>query len=442
MSRSSRRAEAARMKAAAEKDFVHTAADRVGPLAQSAAERIGPLAEAAADAIGAAADKVSPLAHSAADRVGPLAQNAASRVGPIAQTAADKIAPLAGQAVERVGPYAKLAADRVSPYTQSAAGKIAPIAATARLRGSQVTEDARKRINPVLDDAVGRLGPVVGSARDKVGSDLFPRLSEMLGVVTAGSAVEEIAKDEPVVTKKKGRWVKRIAFISALGAVVVVLARRFLGSQDADWQAARPSTPYVPPTPPSSPAPTSTDTTTDAATDVGVTAEADAGPEVGDSTHLETAEVHGATALDQPGERGDGVAETAAGHEESVAVEEDFAAESAPMSLLNVTDSGDVEETVVDEVVVREPVADLPEGEPVNSSLAADEAAADERSARWSGEGVYVGHEPPEGFVIKGNERSMKYHMPEAAGYSRTIAEVWFNSEEAAQQAGFVRAQR
>jgi hypothetical protein len=63
-------------------------------------------------------------------------------------------------------------------------------------------------------------------------------------------------------------------------------------------------------------------------------------------------------------------------------------------------------------------------------------------SPRYEGEGVYVGHEPPDGFTIKGNERSMKYHVPESSGYGRTIAEVWFNSEEAAQQAGFVRAQR
>ena len=61
---------------------------------------------------------------------------------------------------------------------------------------------------------------------------------------------------------------------------------------------------------------------------------------------------------------------------------------------------------------------------------------------RYQGEGVYVGHEPPEGFTIKGNERSMKYHVPESGGYGRTVAEVWFNSEEAAKQAGFVRAQR
>ncbi|MGI5951973.1 MAG: hypothetical protein ACOX61_09055 [Brooklawnia sp.] len=58
------------------------------------------------------------------------------------------------------------------------------------------------------------------------------------------------------------------------------------------------------------------------------------------------------------------------------------------------------------------------------------------------GEGAYVGAEPPEGFVIKGNERSMKYHTADSAGYERTIADVWFNSEQAAQDAGFTRAQR
>ncbi len=435
MSRSSRRAEAARIQAAAEKDFVHTAADRVGPLAQSAAERIGPLVEAAADAIGAAADKVSPLAHSAADRVGPLAQNAASRVGPLAQTAADRIAPFAGQAVDRVGPYARLAADRVSPYTQSAAGyaqsaagRIVPIAATVRVRGARITEDARARISPVLDDAVVRLVPVVVSARDKVNSDLLPRLSDVLGVVTAGSAVEEIPEQELVVPKKKGRWVKRIAVVGALGAVVVVVARRFLGGSDADWQAARPSAPYVPPT---APAPAPTETAADSVGDAGVAAEARDDLAGGSSAPVETAGTNGASVLDQPVESG-------LDNEPAAAMEEDFAAaEPAPVGLLNVDDAGNVEETVVDHVVVSEPVPDLPEGEPVS-----DSQAADERPARWSGEGVYVGHQPPEGFVIKGNERSKKYHVPESAGYGRTVAEVWFNSEEAAQQAGFVRAQR
>ncbi len=70
-----------------------------------------------------------------------------------------------------------------------------------------------------------------------------------------------------------------------------------------------------------------------------------------------------------------------------------------------------------------------------------DETATTEPSQVF-GEGSYVGSEPPEGFTIKGNDRSMKYHLPESGGYDRTIADVWFNSEEAAQAAGFSRAQR
>jgi hypothetical protein len=58
------------------------------------------------------------------------------------------------------------------------------------------------------------------------------------------------------------------------------------------------------------------------------------------------------------------------------------------------------------------------------------------------GEGSYAGPNPPEDFTIKGNERSMKYHLPGSAGYARTNGDVWFASEETAEAAGFVRAQR
>ncbi|GAA4904037.1 hypothetical protein GCM10025789_23810 [Tessaracoccus lubricantis] len=67
--------------------------------------------------------------------------------------------------------------------------------------------------------------------------------------------------------------------------------------------------------------------------------------------------------------------------------------------------------------------------------------AAPEAGAGY-GEGSYVGSEPPEGYTIKGNERSKKYHVEGSGGYDRTIAEVWFNSEEAAEAAGFTKAQR
>jgi len=68
------------------------------------------------------------------------------------------------------------------------------------------------------------------------------------------------------------------------------------------------------------------------------------------------------------------------------------------------------------------------------------EASAVAEDVAEPADGGYRGDSPPEGFDIKGNEDSMKYHTPESQWYSQTIAEVWFDSEEAAQAAGFVNA--
>ncbi len=46
----------------------------------------------------------------------------------------------------------------------------------------------------------------------------------------------------------------------------------------------------------------------------------------------------------------------------------------------------------------------------------------------------------PEGFEIKGNQDSGKYHTPASQWYDQTVAEVWFKTEEAAEKAGFVKA--
>lgn len=43
----------------------------------------------------------------------------------------------------------------------------------------------------------------------------------------------------------------------------------------------------------------------------------------------------------------------------------------------------------------------------------------------------------PDGFDIKGNADSMKYHTPGSQWYDVTVAEVWFSSAEAAEAAGF-----
>ena len=83
--------------------------------------------------------------------------------------------------------------------------------------------------------------------------------------------------------------------------------------------------------------------------------------------------------------------------------------------------------------------------EPETAVEEAAEAPAEpveETAGRDYGEGSYAGANPPEGYTIKGNERSMKFHTPDGAGYSRTNADVWFVSSEAAEAAGFTRASR
>ena len=46
----------------------------------------------------------------------------------------------------------------------------------------------------------------------------------------------------------------------------------------------------------------------------------------------------------------------------------------------------------------------------------------------------------PEGYTIKGNADSMKYHEPDGQWYDQTIAEVWCKSAEDAEAAGFTKA--
>ncbi len=49
-------------------------------------------------------------------------------------------------------------------------------------------------------------------------------------------------------------------------------------------------------------------------------------------------------------------------------------------------------------------------------------------------------HEAPDGYPIKGNADSMKYHQPEGRWFENTVAEVWFATTDAAEAAGFTEA--
>lgn len=111
--------------------------------------------------------------------------------------------------------------------------------------------------------------------------------------------------------------------------------------------------------------------------------------------------------------------------------------DNAPMAVLEV----------ITEAVKSKPKAETAEETNAKAAaVAAAEAPVEETPAEDTaeivdyGENSFRGTEAPEGFDIKGNEDSMKFHTPESRWYEQTDAEVWFNSEEAAEVAGFTKA--
>jgi len=103
-------------------------------------------------------------------------------------------------------------------------------------------------------------------------------------------------------------------------------------------------------------------------------------------------------------------------------------------ALLDARDDGwELQDAVFDDDVDEQPAQN-------DETPTPEEPAADD--PHRYGDGSYIGQEPPEGYVIKANERSMKFHMPRAIGYERCVTDIWFNSPEAAERAGFTRSLR
>ena len=82
---------------------------------------------------------------------------------------------------------------------------------------------------------------------------------------------------------------------------------------------------------------------------------------------------------------------------------------------------------------------------PILTADTADTAETDDTEATDGGHGAdsaapLADGSAPEGFDIKGNADSMKFHRPGSQWYDATVAEVWFRTSEAAEAAGFVEA--
>lgn len=107
--------------------------------------------------------------------------------------------------------------------------------------------------------------------------------------------------------------------------------------------------------------------------------------------------------------------------------------DNAPMAVIElvmepVASKGAVAEaTKVAEKAAEAPKAEAPKAE------AAEDQPAGSHAPLESGEA-------PEGFEVKGNSGSMKYHVPGSRWYSSTKAEIWFDSAESAEAAGYAPA--
>ena len=103
--------------------------------------------------------------------------------------------------------------------------------------------------------------------------------------------------------------------------------------------------------------------------------------------------------------------------------------DNAPMAIIEL----------VTEAVVKKPAkSKAAKAADLKADIAAAAPAAEAVEAPELGEGSFVGENPPAGFDIKGSKDSMKFHTTESQWYEQTVAEVWFNSTEAAEKAGFV----
>jgi small subunit ribosomal protein S2 len=127
-------------------------------------------------------------------------------------------------------------------------------------------------------------------------------------------------------------------------------------------------------------------------------------------------------------------------------------AEAAPAVEAEAAPAVEVEAAPVVEAEAEiKPLADVvteaPAEEALETEAPAEAAAevAEEAPAAPYGEGSAAPLEDgsaPEGFEIKGNADSMKFHAPTSPWYGRTKAEVWFKTAEAAEAAGFVNAEQ
>jgi large subunit ribosomal protein L17 len=115
--------------------------------------------------------------------------------------------------------------------------------------------------------------------------------------------------------------------------------------------------------------------------------------------------------------------------------------DNAPMAVIELVEALTAKAETVREATAATKKAAAKKA-PAKKAAAAETAKADDGdSATEAPYGEGSSAIQADGFDIKGNADSMKFHAPTSPWYGRTKAEVWFRTVEAAEAAGFVNAE-
>ncbi|MES7926816.1 DUF5324 family protein [Cutibacterium acnes] len=343
--------------------------------------------ETAAAYLAAAQDKAAPLAAQVNDKLGPLTDQIS-----------DKLGPLSDQAVEA----SKKALDASKEYTQE---KVVPAL-------HQAYDTFQKDVLPDLEERAEKVisHPAVEEATRR-GQAAFSALKGESTELAAKAGIETKSVKKAKHRSKFGKVFGTLAVLGGISAAVVVASRRFLSSSDDGWTAHEPKVTY-------SWTPGDKDNTDSPAPNTD--------EKLKDTPSPKPETSRGSKPVAKPADKPEPKEDKSVPADPVAAMaDEGGPAAAAPETTAEATafvDEGARSETTTKDGAVKAP----------------EQGTKDEGNKATS----YVGDNPPEGYVIKGNDRSMKYHVPGSGGYDRTIADVWFATEEAAQAAGFTKAQR
>ena len=308
--------------------------------------------------------------------------DATERLAPYVNQAGERIGPYIAQAGERIGPVVAQAGERIAPYVAQAGERIGPAIHEAQIRGARAAASTLGKVQPTIDHALRQAGPLADAAVKKV-----------------APVVEDIlTRIPPAVEAARGKLQDDL--LPRLSDTLTAIAKQPLAAEIAPALVAATA-----------------------------------------AVSAELVKPAASTELVKPARKKKsfgrrlGVFMLVAGVVGAVAV--------AVKKALEPPDAGWVTHTPAD-AYIADPVEAADEPEPDDLVPEPADEAAGESAAPVAefGPGSYVGDEPPEGYNVKGNTRSMKYHVPGQAMYARTTAEVWFESAEAAEKAGFTPVTR